>query len=237
MFRRCSLALITVVFPMMLLAQGQQTLQSTYLRAFLFPDLENPSVQVGGDFASADAEIAIHVLRDNQSGEIVKAFVNFSVEYFIDEPQDLRAMHIHRGRWFENGPIVVGSNMEPVNNARFGVISTQVEETDPDVLAEIERILGDPEAYYLNLQSASNPSGLMRGQLASIELLNLSHIHFHEHHNEFHLHSHAAQAAEHDANTQTAVEEHEASIQSAMAEIKVLVRRIAFALNVLRRGE
>ena len=42
---------------------------------------------------------------------------------------------------------------------------------------------------------------------------------------------------EHDANTQTAVEEHEASIQSAMAEIKVLVRRIAFALNVLRRGE
>jgi hypothetical protein len=51
------------------------------------------------------------------------------------------------------------------------------------------------------------------------------------------VHAHAERAAQHDANTQTAVEEHEASIQSAMAEIKVLVRRIAFALNVLRRGE
>ena len=105
------------------------------------------------------------------------------------------------------------------------------------MLAEIERILGDPEGYYLNLHAASNPPGLMRGQLASIELLSLNHIHSHEHHNEFHLHAHAERAAEHDANTQTAVEEHEASIQSAMAEIKVLVRRIAFALNVLRRGE
>ena len=183
-------------------------------------------MQVGGDFAEADAEIAIHVLRDNQSGEIVKAFVNFSVEYFIDEPEDLRAMHIHRGRGFENGPIVVGSTMEPVDNARFGVISTQVEETDPDVLAEIERILGDPEAYYVNLHSASNPRGLMRGQLGSIELLSLNHIISDVHHNHFHVHSHEDQAEEHEANSQT-----------GMAEIKVLVRRLAAVHGVLRRGE
>ena len=194
MFRLCLLALAAIVFPVMPSAQGQETLQSTYLRAFLSTASENPPVEVGGDFAEADGEIAIHVLRDNQSGGILKAFVNFSVEYFIDQAQDLRAMHIHRGRFFENGPVVISSNMEAVSGARFGVISTQVELTDPDALAEIERILGDPEAYYLNLHSASNRAGLMRGQLGSIELLSLNHVISDVHHSNFHAHSHEDQA-------------------------------------------
>ena len=226
MLRLCLLALAAVVFSVMPSAQGQETLQSTYLRAFLSPGSENPPVEVGGDIAEADGEIAIHVLRDNQSGEIVKAFVNFNVEYFIDEAQDLRAMHIHRGRSFENGPVVISSNMEAVSDARFGVISTQVEVTDPDALAEIERILGDPEAYYLNLHSASNRAGLMRGQLGSIELLSLNHIHDGVHHLQEHAHSHEDQAEEHGANSQT-----------VLAEIKELVRRLASRAGVLRRGE
>ena len=94
----CTLFLALMILPPMLSGQPTETLQSTYLFASMLPGNEIPPVEVGGEFAMASGAVAIHALRDHNSGEIVKAFVNFSVEYFLDEPQDLRAMHIHRGR-------------------------------------------------------------------------------------------------------------------------------------------
>ncbi len=47
MFRLCLLALAAIVFPLMPSAQGQETLQSTYLRAFLSTASENPPVCAG----------------------------------------------------------------------------------------------------------------------------------------------------------------------------------------------
>ena len=45
-----------------------------------------------------------------------------------------------------------------------------MEVTDPDVLAVVEGILGDSEAYYLNIHSAEFPAGVLREQLVTKEI-------------------------------------------------------------------
>lgn len=208
--------LAVTILPLRLSAQPAETLQSTYLRASMMPGNEIPPVEVGGEFAMATAAVAIHALRDHDTGEIVKAFVNFNVEYFLDEPQDLLAMHIHRGRSDQNGRVVVGSGMTSIEGARIGTIAPpQVELTDADDLAVIKAILENPPNFYVNIHSRSNRGGLMRGQLGSIEVTQLDNLTLL-----------AEATAAHAADTAARVE-----------LIMELTRRIASAHGVLRRGE
>ena len=212
----CTLVLALMILPLMLSGQPAETLQSTYLFAAMTPGNEIPPVEVGGEFAMATGAVAIHALRDHNSGEIVKAFVNFSVQYFLDEPQDLRAMHIHRGRANQNGPVVVGSDMTPIDGARVGAITPpQLELTSPMELATIKAILEKPQGFYLNLHSRSNPPGLVRGQLGSTEVTQLRNL--------TKLSEATAVNAE---NTAATVE-----------QIAEIVRRLALVHGVLRRGE
>ena len=113
----CAGFLAVMILPLVLSGQPAETLQSTYMLAALKPGNEIPPVEVGGELANGAAAVAIHALRDHDTGEIVKAFVNFNVDYFLDEPQDLLAMHIHRGRINQVGPVVLGSGMTPIDGA------------------------------------------------------------------------------------------------------------------------
>ncbi len=212
----CAVFLVVMILPLALSGQPTETLQSTYLFAAMTLGNEIPPVEVGGEFAMATGAVAIHALRDHNSGEIVKAFVNFNVQYFLDLPQDLRAMHIHRGRPNQNGPVVVSSRMTPIDGARVGAITPpQLELTSPMELATIKAILENPQSFYLNLHSRSNPPGLMRGQLGSTEVTQLRNL------------TKLSEATAVDAaNTAAAVE-----------LISELVRRLAFVHGVLRRGE
>ena len=173
-------------------------------------------MEVGGEFANGAAAVAIHALRDHDTGEIVKAFVNFNVDYFLDEPQDLLAMHIHRGRINQNGPVVVDSGMTAINGARVGKITPpQLEMTSPAALATIQAILENPPSFYVNLHSKSTPPGLMRGQLGSIEVTQLRNL---------------TRLSE-----TTAV--NAADTAATVQFIMELTRRLALAHGVLRRGE
>ena len=173
----CVVFLAVMILPLALSGQPAETLQSTYLFASMQPGNEIPPVEVGGEFAMATGNVAIHALRDHNSGEIVKAFVNFNVQYFLDEPQDLRAMHIHRGRPNQNGPVVISSRMTPIDGAKGGAITPpQVELTSPMELDIVKAILENPQSFYLNLHSRSNPGGLMRGQLGSTEVTQLRNL-------------------------------------------------------------
>ena len=113
-----------------------------YYQFFMYPFNEVPPAAVGGDFAFADAEIQIHAVRDRNTHALTEAWVNFHIEYFFDLPQNLIGMHIHKGRFFEAGPIVISSRMTRVDDARIGELWFQVEVTDPDELDAIEGILG-----------------------------------------------------------------------------------------------
>jgi hypothetical protein len=65
------------------------------------------------------------------------------------------AGHIHRGAKGANGPVVV--NLDPAARGNKACVAA-----DPAVLNEIS---ANPGGFYVNLHTAANPKGAMRGQL------------------------------------------------------------------------
>jgi hypothetical protein len=74
----------------------------------------------------------------------------------LDKPV---AAHIHRGRKFENGPVVVP--LTPPTDGDPGTSSCCVS-VAPDLAAAIQ---ADPRAYYVNVHTSAFPDGAVRGQL------------------------------------------------------------------------
>ena len=150
----CMLTLIAVLLPLTLSAQARGdlpetgVLQSMYYQFFMYPFNDVPPAAIGGDFAFADAEVQIHAKRDGNTHELTEAWVNFHIEYSFDLPQNLVAMHIHKGRFFEAGPVVISSGMTRVDDARIGELWFQVEVTAPEGLAAIEGIFGDRGMHF-----------------------------------------------------------------------------------------
>jgi hypothetical protein len=74
----------------------------------------------------------------------------------LDKPV---AAHVHRGRKFENGPIVVPLTAPATGDpgASSGCVSVA-----PDLAAAIQ---ADPRAYYVNVHTSAFPDGAVRGQL------------------------------------------------------------------------
>jgi hypothetical protein len=76
----------------------------------------------------------------------------------IDTPQ---MAHIHKGRKFENGPIVVPLMPVP-GSGDPGASSGCVTVSDAALAADIQ---AHPRAYYANVHTAAFPGGAVRGQL------------------------------------------------------------------------
>ena len=220
--------LIAVLLPLTLSAQPDEkvVLQSMYYQFFMYPSNEVPPAEVGGDFAFADAEIHIHAKRDRDTHELIEAWVNFHIEYSFDLPQNLVAMHIHKGRFFEAGPVVISSGMTRVDDARIGELWFQVEVTAPEGLAAIEGIFGDSEAFYLNIHSAEFPGGVLRGDLQTKEISYLRHLNGHDHFNELLIQDHG----------ETSGNEH-VTVTDKLDLIVARQRRILAALGILTREE
>ena len=83
----------------------------------------------------------------------------------LDTPM---AAHLHKGRQFENGPIVVP--LTPPTNGAHGA-SSGCATVDAGLAADI---LAHPRAYYANVHTAAFPGGAVRGQL---ERLHSHHRH------------------------------------------------------------
>jgi CHRD domain-containing protein len=79
------------------------------------------------------------------------------------------AAHIHKGRKFENGPVVV-----PLTQPGTGDpgASSDCVDVDPTLAAAIQ---ADPRAYYVNVHTGPFPDGAVRGQLKQL------HGHGHHH--------------------------------------------------------
>ena len=80
------------------------------------------------------------------------------------------AAHIHRGRKFENGDVVVPLTPTPATGDP-GASSGCVNVTDAALAADIQ---AHPRAYYANVHTGEFPGGAVRGQLKP-----LSHRHSH----------------------------------------------------------
>ncbi len=137
--------------------------------AVLSPSNENPAVTDRS--AVGEASIGIRVER-NDAGDITDAIVDFDLEIYLGQAEELIALHIHRGAAGVNGPIVISSggldfNTDPVaadaGDAR--IYRQRVANMDPAVLEAIEALLANPGGYYVNLHSTAKRPGLIRGQL------------------------------------------------------------------------
>ncbi len=206
-------ALVLLLAPLTLSADTMQTVDlDTRLSA-----IEEVPPLAGID-ASGRAQIQLNIRR-NDEGEMVSAFVTFSVNVNVQGQGDvtLVGMHIHEAPAGENGGIRIRSGLDfggdPViamqGRAR---IWTQGEIVDGDGLAAVGRLVDNPTGFYVNVHSESNRRGLLRGQL---QLINPDRL----------------------AGMISEVQSQSDALAEQQAFNSMLMRRVAFRLGVLRRGE
>jgi hypothetical protein len=105
-----------------------------------------------------DAETLCYVLLVDQIGELDQA------------PGGGRAAHIHEGERGANGPVVAVLAW-PQDGQASDCLSEGEGAGTPGVkfptgeVGIVQRILGDPEGFYVNVHNAEYPAGAIRGQL------------------------------------------------------------------------
>lgn len=154
------------------------TSEVRYFDANLSSSAEVP--QVTDRQAVGTAAIAMYLNR-NDVGGITSAVVDFSIEYYLGQDEELIAMHIHRAATGVAGPIVISSGGldfgTPSVSAMAGegrLFFQRIATTDSAALEAIEGVIADPAAYYVNVHSTSHRPGLFRGQLRDTELTTLT---------------------------------------------------------------
>jgi hypothetical protein len=205
------IALVLLFAPFTLSADMMQTVD---LGARMTATEQNPPL--AGIDGSARAQVTLNIRR-NDEGEMVSAFVTFTVNINVQGQEDvtLLALHIHEAPLGVNGGIRIRSGLdfgsEPVvasgGSAR---IWRQVEIVDKDGLATVGRLVDNPAGFYVNIHSASNPGGLLRGQVFNADRL-------------------ASMIIKVQSQSEALVDKQEFNAE--------ILRRIAFRLGVLRRGE
>lgn len=206
-------ALVLLLTPLNLLADSMQTVD---LDARLSAVEQVPPL--AGIDGSGSAQVTLNIRR-NDEGEMVSAFVTFTVNVNVQDQGDvtLVGMHIHEAPLGENGGIRIRSSLDfggdPVvamgGSAR---IWSQVEIVDSDGLATVGRLVDNPTGFYVNVHSASNRRGLLRGQLQLFDVDRL-------------------------AGMISKVQSQSDALAEQQAFNSTLLRRIAFKLGVLLRGE
>jgi hypothetical protein len=74
--------------------------------------------------------------------------------------------HIHKGVAGANGGVSVGFKTDQANPINLTTGGTTIAKADITVdPALMQQIIDDPAGYYVNIHSATNPGGVVRGQL------------------------------------------------------------------------
>lgn len=152
-----------------------QTVETIPFRAVLSPRNEVPPVT--DVEASGNGTFLLHVIRD-ANGRITSAAAEYRVSYLFPGSVTFTGMHIHRGTAAEAGPVVINSTVSAANpvssdsTGRGSVISQfQVGSTDTATLDAVNGVIANPSGFYLNLHTAAQPNGVIRGQLQRAEMV------------------------------------------------------------------
>jgi uncharacterized protein (TIGR03437 family) len=158
---------ITRHLPFLLSAAAfAQTAEVYYFQAAMSPANEVPPIAIQ---ASGTATITVHAVR-NATGQVTSASVNFAVDYSFPSEATITGLHIHPGAAGTNGPVTVNTGISgaaPVVGTSGSIDRTaEVSSASPAAALEtLNGLLTNPEAYYVNLHTAVNPGGVIRGQL------------------------------------------------------------------------
>ena len=156
---------------------GTELTRTVTLEAQLSPLNQNPAV---ASRASGMAMVTIRLDRTSASSATpTSGSVSVSIEATTPESEVITASHIHRGRAGVNGPVVLDFLLPGSSTTAAGqpaTLKNQFAVTTPEMVSVLAEIVANPQAFYVNVHTMSNPGGHIRGQLtapvnASVERL------------------------------------------------------------------
>lgn len=112
----------------------------------------------------------VRVDRDS-TGNITNGEVSFNLNYNFGSAQTFTGLHIHNGKFGQNGGVVIGTTISGsspvVSSAGFGSINIEVPiATNVTALDALRGLLENPENYYVNIHTTQFGGGIIRAQLA-----------------------------------------------------------------------
>ncbi len=111
--------------------------------------------EVPASTSTAKGHAQIKVRRDGS--------IQYKIFVLNRDRETFAAGHIHEAPAGSAGPVKAGLFAGPATDARHIRLSgTVTATTDPDLGADI---CADPDDYYVNLHTSTNPGGAIRGQL------------------------------------------------------------------------
>ncbi|MGH2451089.1 MAG: CHRD domain-containing protein [Candidatus Limnocylindria bacterium] len=136
------------------------------LRATLSAANEVPPVTGEEASGSGMATVIIRTAR-NSAGELSAATAEFDIELSGFPPGTvITGAHIHDGLAGANGPVVVNTGISADAPLELTDGSGTVAKSAVVDFEAVQRILDNPEEWYVNVHSTNNPGGVVRGQLS-----------------------------------------------------------------------
>jgi uncharacterized protein (TIGR03437 family) len=149
------------------------TAETIPLIAYMQPSNEVPPVNIN---ATANAIVLVHVVRDN-SGKITSGSVDFDVNPRFPGATTFTGLHIHEGPAGVSAAIVIPTDVSSASPATVdatgkGAIFRQVPfgGTGQPGVDVIQRLLANPNNFYINLHTTDNPGGVVRAQMVKADM-------------------------------------------------------------------
>jgi hypothetical protein len=134
--------------------------------AQLSPANEVPPIQGAEASGRGFVIVTFNVPRDNSGAVNGAGTATFEIQTtaFPDGAQAVAA-HIHPGVTGQNGGVLVSTGLAPADPINLGAGSVTRTLTAPVTEVDARNIAANPGAYYFNVHTRANGSGVMRGQL------------------------------------------------------------------------
>ena len=145
---------------------GPTPLPTTFVfTTTLLPNNEVPPVTNADSTASGAATVTMTVTRDS-AGTITSASTVFAVTVTgFAGATTLTAMHIHNNVAGQTGNVFVDAALGSGTVALTNGAATFSRTAPATTVAQAEAIIASPAGHYVNVHTALNPGGAIRGQL------------------------------------------------------------------------
>ena len=145
---------------------GPSTTGPIQFTAQLSPANEVPAIQGVEAGGRGFVIVTFNVPRDNSGGVTGAGTATFEIQTasFPDDSVAVAA-HIHPGEAGRNGGVLVSTGLTPGDPIDLGPNSVTRTLTAPVTQVDATNIVANPGAYYFNVHTSRNGSGVMRGQL------------------------------------------------------------------------
>jgi hypothetical protein len=134
--------------------------------AQLSPANEVPPIQGAESSGRGFVIITFNVPRDNSGNPNGAGTATFEIQTTsFPSGSEAVAAHIHPGEAGRNGGVLVSTLLAPADPIALGAGSVSRTLTAPITQVDATNITANPGAYYFNVHTRANGSGVMRGQL------------------------------------------------------------------------